>query len=252
MINLPELPVLASKQGAVVDHFLGIVHVLMAVLFVGWLVFFTLALVRFRRGRHPIANHQGARAHFAKYIEIAVAVAEGVLLVAFSIPIWARTVDKFPPENQATVVQVIAQQFAWNIRYAGPDGVFGRQNPKWVTADNLLGVDPADPAAKDDVLTLNQMYVPVNKPVIVQLSSMDVIHSFAVKAMRVDQDAIPGTRIPLWFEPTRPGDYEINCAQLCGNGHYRMRGFLLVVTQPEFDQWLKQKSKSPASAAGYE
>jgi cytochrome c oxidase subunit 2 len=252
MMAFLGLPALASKQGAVVDHFLGMVHLLMLVLFVGWLSYFIFALARFRRRRHPRASYQGARAHFTTYLEAAVALIEGILLVAFAIPIWARAVDKFPPRTEATVVQVTAQQFAWNVRYAGPDGEFGKQDPKWLTADNPLGIDPNDPRGKDDVLTLNQIYVPVDKPVIVQLSSMDVIHSFAIKTMRVDQDAIPGTRIPLWFTPTRVGQYEINCAQLCGNGHYRMRGYLNVMSQSEFDQWVKQKSKAAKTSETYE
>ena len=107
-----------------------------------------------------------------------------------------------PSESEALVVQVTAEQFAWNVHYAGPDGVFGRTDIKLLDPQsNPLGLDRSDPAAKDDVTTLNQLYLPVNKPIIVRLRSKDVIHSFGVPEFRVKQDAIPGLTIPIWFVP---------------------------------------------------
>ena len=142
----------------------------------------------------------------------------------------------------------MAQQYAWNIRYAGPDGVFGRQDMKFVSSDNVFGVDPADPNGKDDIQMLNEIHVPVGKPVIVYVSSKDVIHSFKIIAMRVCQDAIPGLRIPCWFTPTKIGKYQINCAQLCGAGHSSMTGgFLIVESQADFNKWIASKSASSAS-----
>ena len=121
-------------------------------------------------------------------------------------------VDAMPPESQAVVVQVTAEQFAWNVRYAGPDGVFGRTDLKLIDLQsNPLGVDREGPGA-DDVVTLNQLYLPANKPIIVKLRSKDVIHSFGVPEFRVKQDAIPGLTIPIWFVPNvttaeRPSGY---------------------------------------------
>ncbi|MFM2296079.1 MAG: cytochrome c oxidase subunit 2, partial [Verrucomicrobiota bacterium] len=110
---------------------------------------------------------------------------------------------------------------------------------------NPFGLDLTDPAAKDDFATVNDMHVPVGKPVIVQISSKDVIHSFKVIAMRVTQDAIPGLKIAAHFTPTKVGTYQINCAQLCGNGHANMTGGrLVVVTAEEYQQWVAAKSKS--------
>ena len=104
------------------------------------------------------------------------------------------------------------------------------------------------PNGKDDVQVLNEMHVPVNKPVIGYISSKDVIHSFKVIAMRVTQDAIPGMRIPIWFKPTKEGRYQINCAQLCGNGHSSMSGGMLVVeSQEAFDKWLASKAGAATS-----
>ena len=179
-----------------------------------------------------------------------------VLLFGFAVPIWAARVDRMPPESEALVVQLTGEQFAWNVHYPGPDGKFGRTDIKLIDVQtNPLGVDRSDPAAKDDVTTLNQLYLPANKPIIVKLRSKDVIHSFNVPEFRVKQDAIPGLTIPIWFIPdvtteqmrARTGNpefqYEIACAQLCGLGHYRMRGFVTVQTQEEFQKWMDERVK---------
>ncbi len=245
------LPALATAQGGQIDGLIGWTHVFMFILFVGWGGFFAYALIRFRRSRHPVANHAAVKSHASSYLEIGVAVVEAVLLFGFSVPIWAARVDHVPAESEALVVQVTGEQFAWNVRYAGPDGVFGRTDITMVDAQtNPLGLDRSDPAAKDDITTINQLYLPVNRPIIVKLRSKDVIHSFNVPEFRVKQDAIPGFTIPVWFIPavttaemrTRTGNpefqYEIACAQLCGLGHYRMRGFVTVLGTGEFQKWL--------------
>ena len=246
-----RLPALASAHGGQIDSLIGWIHVFMLILFVGWGGFFAYTLIRFRRSRNPVANYTGVTSPVSKYSEIAVAVIEAIILFGFAIPIWAARVDRIPPESEALVVQVTGEQFAWNVRYAGPDRVFGRTDVKLVDAQsNPLGLDRSDPAAKDDVTTLNQLYLPVNKPIIVRLRSKDVIHSFGVPEFRVKQDAIPGFTIPIWFIPdvttadmrARTGNpefqYEIACAQLCGLGHYRMRGFVTVQTADEFQKWM--------------
>jgi cytochrome c oxidase subunit 2 len=248
MEQLLGLPPLASDHGRGVDHLIIYVHWLMIVLFVGWLAYFAYALFRFHRSRNPKADYVGVKNHSSSYIEGAVALIEGILLVFVAIPLWAKSVEKFPKESESTVIQVVAQQFAWNVRYPGKDGIFGRQDMRWVKEDNVFGVDPTDPNGKDDVQTLNDIHVPVNKPVIIYISSKDVIHSFKVIAMRITQDAIPGLRIPVWFTPTTPGRYQINCAQLCGNGHSSMAsGFLTVESQDAFEKWLASKAGAATS-----
>ena len=121
---------------------------------------------------------------------------------------------------------------------------------KLVTEANVFGADPNDPKGKDDAIGLNDIHVPFVKnpdgkarPVIIFLSSKDVIHSFKVIALRITQDAIPGMRIPIWFRPTQEGRFQINCAQLCGVGHSTMaQGFLIIESQEDFDKWLASKS----------
>jgi cytochrome c oxidase subunit 2 len=245
ILGMPEL---ASKNGEAVDALIVYVHWLMIALFIGWVIYFGYAVWRFRASRNPKADYQGVRNHASSYLELTVAAIEAVLLIGIAIPVWAKAVDHFPDVKDATVIYVMGQQYAWNIRYAGPDGVFGRQDMKFVSSDNVFGVDPADPFGKDDIQTLNEIHVPVGKPVIVYVSSKDVIHSFKITAMRTCQDAIPGLRIPCWFTPTKIGKYQVNCAQLCGPGHSSMTGgFLIVESQADFNKWIASKSASSAS-----
>ena len=256
------LPPLAAVHGGQIDSLIGWTHIFMLALFVGWGAFFIYCLVRFRRSRHPVANYPGVKSHASSYLEGGVLIVEMVLLFAFSIPIWAARVDSMPSESDALVVNLTGEQFAWNVHYPGPDRVFGRTDIKLLDLQsNPLGLDRTDPAAKDDVTTLNQLYLPVNKPVIVRLRSKDVIHSFGVPEFRVKQDAVPGLTIPIWFVPnvttaemrTRTGkadfQYEIACAQLCGIGHARMRGFVTVQTAEEFQKWMDEKVKEQSEAA---
>ena len=242
MYEFLQIPLQASAHAAQIDQMTVVVHWLMLILFVGWGGFFLFTLVRFRQGAHPKADYHGVKSHFSKYLEIGVGIIESVLLVAFAIPAWAARVDAFPAETESTVVRVVAEQFAWNVHYPGSDGQFGRTDIKLVNANNPLGLDRTDPAAKDDFNSINQLALPVDKPAIIHLSSKDVIHSFSLIQMRVKQDAVPGINIPVWFTPTMTGDWEINCSQLCGLGHYRKRGFYSIKTQADYEAWLKEQA----------
>lgn len=142
----------------------------------------------------------------------------------------------------ALQVEVTGQQFNWNFRYAGPDGKWGSTKPELVSASsgNPLGLDPRDPAGKDDVVS-PVMYVPVGHEVEILIRTLDVTHSFYVRELRLKQDAVPGMVIHMHFDATVPGQYEIACAELCGLGHYKMRSFLNVVSQDEYDKWMKDQ-----------
>jgi cytochrome c oxidase subunit 2 len=248
LATMMGMPPLASENGQDVDNLIVYVHWLMLALFAGWIVYFFYTVNRFRSSRNPKADYVGVRNHASSYIELAVAAVEAVLLIFIAVPLWAKAVDKFPAASESTVIQVVAEQYNWNARYAGPDGVFGRQDMKFVSETNKFGVDMSDPNGKDDIQLVNEIHVPVGKPVIIYLSSKDVIHSLKIIAMRVCQDAIPGLRIPVWFKPTQVGRYQINCAQLCGFGHAGMtHGFLTVQTQADYDNWLKSKSGATTS-----
>ncbi len=200
------LPPDGSAHGPAIDHLIGLVHWLMLVLFVGWGTFYIFTLIRFRRARQPKASYTGVKGHYSSYLEAGVLIAEVILLAGFSIPLWSKRVDAFPAEKDATVVRIVAEQFAWNVHYPGPDGKFGRTSPDLIDSDNPLGLDRSDPAAKDDITTINQLNLPEGKPVLIYLSSKDVIHSLNLPVFRVKQDAIPGQVIPVWFTPTKTTD----------------------------------------------
>ena len=226
-----------------VDRIMVLIHWLMLVLFVGWSIFFVYVLMRFRRGAHPQANYRGVKGSWSTWIEGGVLVAEIVLLAFFSIPFWRANVDAMPPSSGATTVRVVAEQFAWHVHYPGPDGVFGRTDITLVTPDNPLGLDRNEPVGKDDIIATNRMNLPVGKPVVIFLSSKDVIHSFGLPQMRVKQDAIPGIVQPVWFTPTKIGEWDIACSQLCGLGHFRMKGIYAIQTQAAYDAWLKEEAE---------
>jgi cytochrome c oxidase subunit II len=249
MQNLLGLPIQASTHAGDIDQMIVLIHWLMLVLFVGWGAFFLFVLAKFRKGANPKASYTGAKGKIAKGSEIAVAVIEIILLIGYAIPAWATRVKAFPAENEAVVVRVVGEQFAWNVHYPGPDGRFGRVDISLVAPDNPLGLDRNDASAKDDVTTINQLNLPVDRPILVHLSSKDVIHSFGLYEMRVKQDAIPGMDIPVWFIPNRAGEYEITCSQLCGLGHFRMRGFVTIQSPADYQQWMDEQLAEVRAAA---
>ena len=195
------MPPNASEHGFQIDHIIEFSHWFMGALFVGWSAFFIYVLLRFRKGRHPVADHEGVKSGISTHLEFAVVLIEAVLLVGFAIPLWAKRVNQFPEDKDAIVVHAVGQQFNWNFHLPGPDGQFGRRDIAMVTNSNPLGLDSADSAAKDDIVVFGELHVPVDRPVIIELSSKDVIHNFALPHMRAAQDAIPGQISPLWVQP---------------------------------------------------
>ena len=233
-----------SAHGGALDQLQANVHWLMLILFIGWGLLFAYMLMRFRASKHPKAVYHGTHSHVSTYAEAGIAVVEVILLVGFSIPLWYRWTKPPTPDQNPLEIRVVGEQFAWNIHYPGPDGIFGKADVNHVTSSNPLGLDPADPNAKDDVATLNQMHIEVNRPVIIRLSSKDVIHSFFLPYMRVKQDATPGMEVPVHFTAVKTSGtetWEIACAQLCGLGHYRMKGQYQVHSKADFEKWLREQ-----------
>jgi cytochrome c oxidase subunit 2 len=164
---------------------------------------------------------------------------------------WAAT-HFVEADSDAIRVEVTGNQFVWNFRYAGPDGKFGRLDNAKVSSSsgNPLGLDAKDTAGKDDIV-VPTLTVPVDHQVELLLRSQDVIHSFFVRELRLKQDAVPGMVIPIHFTATQIGRYEIVCTQLCGLGHYRMRSFLDVVSDADYQKFLKDQEQAllPTPAA---
>ena len=237
------LPPVASEHGVGIDSML--IYLLFAtggLVIIGHLV---LGYFIFRSSHADEVDPElpSAKAQRTWSVVPAIAmtlIAEGGVLV-LGIPVFSQLYTQEPPED-AVVVEVTGEQFTWTVRYPGPDGEFGRTEPALISTENGLGLDMTDPASADDVQELALIYVPVNRAVLIKLKAKDVLHSFYLPNHRIKQDAVPGMTIDVWFTPTQEGEFELACAELCGFGHYQMRGFLNVVSQQEFDQWLADKA----------
>jgi cytochrome c oxidase subunit 2 len=152
---------------------------------------------------------------------------------------WAKIPVRSPDKE---TIEVHAHQFAWNFRYPGPDGRFGRTGIEFISdaGGNPVGIDPSDPAGKDDIVTAT-LRIPAGRDVLLLLHTRDVIHDFFVRELRTKQDIVPGMEIPLEIHVDRPGTYEIACAELCGLGHSQMRSALIVMPAEEYDRWKRQR-----------
>ena len=237
------MPSLASRHGAGIDAMLHYLLVTVGALFVSGYV--ALAYFIWRGSRRNAIGPRFASRKTEIILSTALGLGMAVIaeggVIAIGMPVWSEYFDAAPPAD-ATVVEVTAQQFMWNVRYPGPDGVFGRTDPRLVDdTTNPLGRDPSDPAGTDDIVALNDITVPFGRAVHVRLHSKDVIHSFFLPHFRVKQDAVPGMTPEVVFFPTQTGTFEIACAELCGLAHYRMRGFFNVVSQKEFAEWLRKQ-----------
>lgn len=241
----------ASQHGYLIDHLLEFCHWFMLVLFVGWFSYFLYTIFKFHRSRNPKANYYGVKSKFSTHLELMVVLIEAVLLLGFGLPMWGKRVteDSFPDKSNALRIHAVGEQFAWNFHYPGPDGIFGRQNASLVDAANPLGLDPEDPAGKDDIVSKNELHLVAFRPTVIEITSKDVIHSLSLHSMRVTQDAIPGSRVPMWFQPKLEGTYEIVCAQLCGSGHSGMKASMLVEGQKVWDEWFSGELKSTQERA---
>ena len=236
------LPPLASEHGAGIDRMIAYLLVSVGGLFVvGHLVlgYFIWRFGREGRATYRLASPKAERRWSLIPVVLMTLIAEGGVF-ALGLPVWAKFYAAAPPPD-AISVEVTAEQFAWNVRYPGEDGRFGRTDPRLISLDNPLGLDRTDPSAKDDLVLLNLIYLPVNKPVRIRLRSKDTLHSFFLPNHRVKQDAVPGMTIEIWFVPTALGTYEIACAELCGFGHFTMRGLLRVMPPEEFEKWKKEE-----------
>jgi cytochrome c oxidase subunit 2 len=238
------LPALASRHGAGIDDML---HYLLfttgSLLFVA---FTALSWLVWTGGRRNAVTQRVAAARTEIVISLLLgmlmaAVAEGGVL-AIGMPVWKEYFEAAPPPG-AVEIDVTAQQFFWNVRYPGPDGVFGRVRNELVDeASNPLGLDSADAKGADDIYLVNQFIVAVDRPVHIRLHSKDMIHSFFLPHLRVKQDVIPGMTPEITFVPTREGTYELACAELCGLAHYRMQGLFKVVAQRDYERALREEA----------
>ncbi len=233
------LPTGASAQAVEIDRLFYTTLAVTGIAFV--LVHVLLALFVWQGGRTERA------AHFPEHrtLELTYTLAPAAILVtliSMGAVVWARIHQ--PAPAGALLVEVRAEQFGWLFRYPGGDGVFGRFEAPLINArTNPLGLDPADAAGRDDIVA-RELHLVTNRPVHVRLRAKDVVHSFFIPAFRVKQDAVPGVTIDVVFTPTKAGAYEVACAELCGVGHYIMRGKITVEPQQAFEGWLASQARA--------
>ncbi len=232
-----------SAHGGQVDHLLDVVHWLMIVLFIGWVLFLVYAIFRFRSGASAKASYYGVRNHISSHLEIGIVILEAVLLLGFALPLWRDRTDTWESVQKLDPVRVrvIGWQFGWTYHYPGEDGIFGRIDERKITSTSDPGIDLDDPNALDD-FTTSVLRIPVGRPAILNLASNDVIHNYAIVPMRIQQDAIPGREIPMWFTPNETLETSVVCAQLCGEGHANMAGQMEVITESAFEEWFAGQS----------
>lgn len=238
----PWLPPDISVNGHRIDTLIHTLHWFSIIVLAAATAFMVYCLVKFRERPGHRASHDIRWKPVHIYFVIGIAAFELFLDVRLSNPVLATVKDNRPDDSTAAHVHVVAEQFAWNFHYPGPDGLFGAISPVFLdAASNPIGIDPGDAAGADDIVS-GELHLVVNRPVICDLTSKDVIHSFSVPVLRVKQDVIPGMRIPVWFEARKTGNYEVACAQLCGNNHYSMRALMVVhSTEEEMSVWLESQ-----------
>ena len=229
-------PPAISEHAPALDRQFMITIIVVAVAFVaaqiglGWMVW------KYRDTGKP--DDRAVYTHGSNRLEVVWTVITAIVFIGLAVmgqSVWASLRLYDAPPGSYTV-EVVAQQFQWNFHYAGNDNLFGRTDPRLIddSALNFIGIDESDPNSRDDAVTA-ALAIPVNRPVELRLRSKDVIHSFWVPPLRFKQDLVPGMEIKVHFTATRVGKYEIACAELCGQLHFKMRAFMLVLPDDELN-----------------
>lgn len=237
------LPASASTFAPEIDRIFYLILWVTGIVFVIVEVMLVYFLIKYRakpgvRAKYLHGNHK------LELIWTAVPSFILIVLALMSQITWASVRYPTHAPTNGMKVEVMGEQFAWNVRFAGPDGKFGRTDASKMSSENPWGRVEGDADGKDDIITINDLHIPSDQPCKLLLTSKDVIHSFFLPEFRFKQDAVPGLGINVWFQPTMEGEFEIACAEFCGLGHYRMRGNLTVDSPAKFQEWLKANAPS--------
>ena len=238
-------PNISANYGQTLDLVISIISwvVLAGAVVVIGLMLFAVIRYRYRPERKALHLHGNFKFEATMVVLVSVFVLGGEVFVMGEISggVWDK-IKQQAPENSMEI-EVLAEQFAWNIRYPGADGKFGKTDRELIDEENPFGMEEEDSAAEDDIVTRGLIHVPVNLPVKVRLRSKDVIHSFFIPELRIKQDALPGETIDVWFQAKETGEYYLACAELCGLGHTTMKAGFVVEPIEEFQSWLEKKSE---------
>lgn len=245
---------IATDWGSI-DFTINVTFWVTGFVFVVCNVFLAYCIWKFRKKPGHKAVYEPENTKLEAWLSIFTTVGV-VAMLAPGLFVWATFVT--PPDN-ALEYEVLGQQWQWQFRYPGADGILGTADTGFVSESNPFGVNPEDPNGMDDVVVNDpDMHLAVNQPVKALLRSNDVLHNYTVPQFRVKMDLVPGLVSYLWFDPTKEGTYDIMCEELCGIGHFVMRGSVTVESQAAFDSWLAsqptfaetQNAAGPDIAAG--
>jgi cytochrome c oxidase subunit 2 len=228
---------LASNWGSI-DDTMFITLIITGIVFIAINFFIAFAVIKYRHDKNRKAKYEPEN----KKLEIWLTIVTSIGIVAMLAPGLVVYSDFVNVPEDASVVEVVGQQWSWSFRFPGDDNQLGKSAIKHISIDNPFGVDPLDPSGQDDVLVVgNRLALPVDKSVKILMRSKDVLHDFYVPQFRVKMDMVPGSVSYIWLTPTVVGEFEILCAEFCGIGHFNMRGYVEVMEQQNFDKWLLTK-----------
>lgn len=228
---------LASNWGSM-DTTIVITFWVTGVVFIGVILFTAYCVFRFRYQPNRRAEYEPENKKLEVWLSALTAVGVAVLL-APGLVIWNNYVTV---PDDAAEVEVVGSQWQWAYRYPGADGLLGTSDVRKISEDNPFGLHADDPNGKDDILVdADDLHLPIGQSVNVLLRSIDVLHDFYVPQFRAKMDMVPGLVTFFWLTPTRTGTFDILCAELCGSGHYAMRGKVVVEEPAAFNAWLAEQ-----------
>ncbi len=228
---------IASNWG-IIDTTIQITFVVTGIVFVSVLLFTAYCIYRFRYRKDRRSEYKPEDPKLEWWLTGLTSVGV-VIMLAPGLFAWNQFVTV--PED-AAVFEVVAQQWNWKYRYPGKDGILGTSDARNIDDDNPFGLNPDDPNGQDDVLIDDsELHLPIDQPVKVLLRSIDVLHDFYVPEVRAKMDMVPGMVTYFWFTPTRTGTFDVLCFELCGVGHYQMRGTLVIESASDFEAWLGEQ-----------
>lgn len=228
-----------ASNWSYIDNTLVITFWITGIVFAAVVLFMAYCIWRFRHREGTKADYEPESGRLEGWLTVVTAIGVAALL-APGLYVWSQFVSV---PDDATEVEVVAQQWQWSYRLPGADGKLGTSEARLISPENPLGVNPEDPVGQDDVIVeAADLHLPVDKPVKMLLRSIDVLHDFYVPEFRAKMDMVPGSVTYFWFTPIRTGTFEVLCAELCGIGHGFMRGIVMVDTEEDYQAWLQEQS----------
>lgn len=228
-----------ASNWSYIDNTLVITFWITGIVFAAVVLFMAYCIWRFRHREGSKADYEPESGRLEGWLTVVTAIGVAALL-APGLYVWSQFVSV---PDDATEVEVVAQQWQWSYRLPGADGKLGTSEARLISPQNPLGVNPEDTAGQDDVIVeAADLHLPVDKPVKMLLRSIDVLHDFYVPEFRAKMDMVPGSVTYFWFTPIRTGTFEVLCAELCGVGHGFMRGIVMVDTEEDYQAWLQEQS----------